>query len=123
MPITSTWTVILRCFACGGNFTLRHLSLDRVLTLPLITPCPHCAARPAITVRRESNQHRSVHKIFDLREESEATFRKIPSADTWHFSQSCSLWPSGDYLELDLPPIVGEICNECKTIRGKLGEH
>jgi hypothetical protein len=108
---------------CSGKFTLRHLNLERVLTLTLITPCPHCGARPSIASGHGSNEHSSVHRIFDLQQESTATYRKIPDADTWHFTQNCSRWPSGDYLELDIPPIVGEICNECKALKGEPRNH
>lgn len=121
MSEARTWTVVLRCYMCSGKFTLRHLSLERVLTLPLVTPCPHCAARPSIATGYYSEEHSSVHRIFDLREETDATYRKTPNADTWHFTQSCSRWPSGDYLELDLPPSVGELCNECRAIKGNHG--
>jgi len=123
MASTKIWTVILRCYACRGKFTLRHLTLERVLTLTLVTPCPHCGARPSIASGYYSDERSSVHRIFDLREEAAATYRKIPNADTWHFSQNCSGWPSGDYLELDLMPVVGELCNECRILRSEDGDH
>jgi hypothetical protein len=106
---------------CGGKFTLRHLTLERVLTLTLVTPCPYCDARPRIASGTYSDEHSTVHRIFDLREESDATYRKTPTGDTWHFTQSCSRWPSGDYLELDLLPSVGDLCIECRTIKGNQG--
>jgi len=121
MASTKTWTVILRCYACYGKFTLRYLTLERVLTLTLVAPCPHCAARPVISRGHDSDEQSRVHRIFDLREELGATYRKIPSADTWHFTQDCSRWPTGDYVELELPPIVGELCNECRAIKGNHG--
>jgi len=123
MSEARTWTVVLRCYMCSGKFTLRHLTLDRVLTLPLVAPCPHCAARPCIATGYYSDKHSSVHRIFDLREEADATYRKTPNGDTWHFAQSCSRWPGGDFLELDLPPIVGEICNECRAKKGEGGNN
>jgi hypothetical protein len=109
----ATWTLVLRCFACNGKFTLRRLALDRLLAVPLATPCPHCAARPRVASR--SPEAGKLHKIFDLREEKQSGYRKTGDGDTWHFNPDCSQWPLAGYVELEILPSVGEFCNECKA--------
>ncbi|HEX9443927.1 MAG TPA: hypothetical protein VGA73_07395 [Candidatus Binatia bacterium] len=110
------WALVLRCHLCGGKFTQRRLTLERVHLVPQVTPCPHCGARPYITAPG-SREHSRVHHIFDLREEP--VFRKTRAGDTWHFSYDCSHWPGHDYLVLDVPPRDGDICNECKAKQGE----
>jgi hypothetical protein len=111
--------LVLRCFACNGKFTLRRLALDRLLAVPLLTPCPHCAARPRIAARpHEASQ---LHKIFDLREEKQSAYRKTDDGDAWHFNPSCSQWPLAGYVELEILPSVGQFCNECKARHAESG--
>ena len=121
MPVMrnrKTWMLVLRCYACGGKFTQRHLSFDKVSALPLILPCPYCTARP----RRRAEQGTGasepfeIHHVIDLEDETETYYRKEPDAETWHFAAGCSHWPSDDFIELDGHPIRGELCNECRAL-------
>jgi hypothetical protein len=41
-----------------------------------------------------------------------ATYRRKKGSDTWHFTGSCSKWPTSNYDEQESPP-RGELCNEC----------
>jgi hypothetical protein len=118
MATSTVWTLVLRCYNCNGKFTARHLALDRVSVVPLITPCPHCSARPHVA-SGSSEKIRSVHYVFDLREEAEPAYRKNAGGDTWHFDHNCSKWPVADFVELEIPPNVGELCNECKAKQSK----
>jgi len=115
-----TWTLVLRCYACGGKFTQRHLSFDKVSALPLILPCPYCTARPAR--RAGPNQSFEIHHLVDLESETESYYRKLKHGETWHFAAGCSHWPSDDFIELDGHPIVGEFCNECRTLANESGK-
>ncbi|HEY2986915.1 MAG TPA: hypothetical protein VGL11_04265 [Candidatus Binatia bacterium] len=121
MATATAWTIVLRCYNCNGKFTVRHLALDRVSAVALVTPCPHCSARPSIVAGPQSKEKSKLHGIFDLKEEVEAAYRKIAGGDTWHFDHNCSQWPLADYVELEIPPSVGEYCNECKAKQSKAG--
>jgi hypothetical protein len=112
------WTLVLRCHACGGKFTLRHLGLERVYLVPQVTPCPHCDARPRISLQG-SREHSELHHIFDLREEMEPVYRKTRDDSAWHFSHQCTHWPVRDYLVLDVRPRESDICGECRVKQGK----
>ena len=61
-----TWTVVLTCYNCGGKFTERHLTTEKVRALPLMTPCPNCGARPVVS-RSDSKSPTIVHRLFDVR--------------------------------------------------------
>lgn len=67
----NTWTIILRCRACREKFTLKRLTRDRVLVLPLVAPCPHCSARPRIAAGPDHYDESRLHRIIDLREEAQ----------------------------------------------------
>jgi len=56
--------MVLRCYQCSGKFTLSHMPLDQVTSLPLVAVCPHCGTRPGIAAR---NQQSRLHRVFDLR--------------------------------------------------------
>jgi len=116
MPVLGnrkTWTLVLRCYACDGKFTQRHLTFDKVSALPLILPCPYCSARPYVGQRTSSNERFEIHHVVDLEDETETYYRKTRDSETWHFAAGCSHWPSDDFIELDGHPIRGELCNEC----------
>jgi hypothetical protein len=117
MPVL--WTVVLRCHECGGKFTIRHLSLDKVSATCLVTPCPHCGSRPYVAPGPGYNERSRLHAIFYLSEETEIAYRKLQDDDTWHFNAGCSKWPEGDYLELEFVPVVEELCNECKASQNR----
>jgi hypothetical protein len=114
MAAYRAWTVVLCCYNCNGKFTARHLELDRISVVPLITSCPHCLAQSHVVAGSTSEENK-LHRIFDLREETEPAYRKITACDTWHFDHNCSQWPITDFVELEIPPNVGELCNECKA--------
>ncbi|MGH7769721.1 MAG: hypothetical protein ACREQP_19915 [Candidatus Binatia bacterium] len=111
----SQWTIILRCYSCSRKFTVRHLTLDRVLAVASITPCPHCSTKPFIAPGPLYNKKSTLHRIFDLREETETIYRRPRNGDTWHFNPRCSKWPVDDYVELEAAPNTGELCNECQA--------
>lgn len=113
-----SWTLVLRCHACGGKFALRHLDLERVYLIPQVTPCPHCDARPRI-YPQGSAERSQLHHIFDLREDTEPAYRKTRDGGAWHFSYNCSHWPAHDYLVLDVRPRDADICTECKVKQGE----
>jgi hypothetical protein len=108
-----TWTLVLRCYACAGKFTQRHLTFDKVSALPLILPCPYCTARPYVGQRTRPGERFQIHGIVDLEDETETYYRKKINGETWYFNAECSNWPSEDFIELDGEPVVGEVCNEC----------
>ncbi len=97
------WTLLLRCYRCGGRFTFRRLTMDKVRALPLTAPCPHCGSRPIITTETSV-----LHGIVDLRGGKRGVYRKPAGGDTLHFIEQCSK------VELETPPRIGELCNECK---------
>jgi hypothetical protein len=80
-----------------------------------VSPCPHCGARPAVEPGDNPRHTILAHEIYNLQEETESIFRKSVTGDTWHFSPNCSSWPVDDYLVLEVPPSVGEFCNECEA--------
>ncbi|MBN1549954.1 HNH endonuclease [bacterium] len=43
------------------------------------------------------------------------TYRRKRGADTWHWSKSCSFWPSENYEERVSKPTDGELCNQCAS--------
>src|SRR5947207_6609076 len=113
---TKKWTLVLRCYACEGKFTQRHLTFDKVSALPLILPCPYCSARPYAGQRTIPGERFPIHAIVDLQDETESYYRKNKNGETWHFVAECSDWPDEDFIELDGQPVVGEVCNECKAL-------
>jgi hypothetical protein len=58
------WTIVLRCYRCSGKFTVADVSFSKLTALPLVTPCPHCRARPVISSKQDESK---VHRVFDLR--------------------------------------------------------
>jgi hypothetical protein len=109
-----TWTLVLRCYACDGKFTQRHLTFDRVSALPRMLPCPFCTARPGR--RAGPSQSVETHHVVDLEDETDHFYRKTMSGDMWHFAAGCSNWPLEDFIELDGYPVRGELCNECRAL-------
>src|SRR5258706_15300460 len=109
MNSVSIWTLLLRCYKCGERFTFPRLTMDKVRALPLPAPCPHCGSRPTITAEKSI-----LHRIVDLRGEKGGMYRKPAGGDTWHFIEKCSKWPTQNFVELEMPPQIGELCNECK---------
>ncbi|HEY1266150.1 MAG TPA: hypothetical protein VGH16_02760 [Candidatus Binatia bacterium] len=63
------WTIVLRCYRCQGKFTVTDVSFSKVAALPLVTPCPHCRARPFVSAREDESR---VHRVFDLRRRGHA---------------------------------------------------
>jgi hypothetical protein len=61
------------------------------------------------------NEEKRLHQVVYLREETDATYRKLQAGDTWHFDESCSKWPDSGYVELEFLPTAEEVCNECKA--------
>ena len=57
--------MVLRCYQCGGKFTLSRMAGERVTALPLIAACPHCGTEPELRTK----ENRTTHRIFDLRSE------------------------------------------------------
>src|SRR5258707_7097449 len=108
------WTLLLRCYRCGGRFTFRRLTMDKVRALPLTAPCPHCGSRPIITTETSV-----LHGIVDLRGGKRGVYRKPAGGDTVHFIEQCSKWPKQHFVELETPPRNGELCDECKYIAQK----
>jgi DNA-directed RNA polymerase subunit RPC12/RpoP len=62
--MAQTWTMVLRCYGCGGKFTLAHIPREQLTSLPLVATCPHCGIRPAIGTIAEETY---IHRVFDLR--------------------------------------------------------
>ena len=56
------YTVALRCFACGGRFTVADVAFDKVSGLARVVPCAACGARPLAPDRR--------HRIVALAREN-----------------------------------------------------
>jgi hypothetical protein len=44
-------------------------------------------------------------------------YRKTTHNQTWHFCSNCSHWPLNNYEQQIMPPEIGELCNECKTLQ------
>lgn len=122
MATRTRWTIAVRCYLCRQKFTLRHLELDTVFTAPLVTFCPHCGSELHVTSGPGAADQAYLYRI-DLREETEAIFRKTSGSYLWHFSESCSQWPTDDYLQLEIQPDVGELCGECKTKQRRIKVH
>lgn len=40
-------------------------------------------------------------------------FRRKPTEETWHFSHTCSQWPTDDFISSKDPSGAYEVCNEC----------
>jgi hypothetical protein len=53
---------------------LQRLSRDTVLVVPLVTPCPHCAARPHVAIAADHQDESQLHRIVDLKEEPPAEY-------------------------------------------------
>src|SRR5712691_9826359 len=113
MAQRTKWTIGIRCYVCGRKFTLRHLELDSVFAAPSVTYCPHCGTQLQVTSGSNNPEQIHLHRV-DLREETESVYRKTSDSYLWHFSENCSRWPMDDYLQMEIQPDVGELCNECK---------
>jgi hypothetical protein len=113
------WTVVFRCYNCDGKFTVRHLSLDRIAEICLVSPCPHCSIASHIAPSPSYSEESRLHHVVYLREETETTYRKSQHGDTWHFNESCSKWPYHNYVELEFLPTTEEVCNECRASQVK----
>ena len=123
MSSRTHWTVVLRCYVCKETFTLRPLGLDRVFTVPLVTPCPHCFARMH-DARSAEGEPRRLHHIDDLREEDlEAIYRKASGDFIWHFSENCSRWPRADFVQIEMRPQRGDLCGECSAKQMRVKTH
>jgi hypothetical protein len=71
-----SWTVVLRCYGCARRFALAKVSLDRLALAPQITPCPHCGVQPAAAPEVR------VHRILDLREDTNRSYAADSSSST-----------------------------------------
>jgi hypothetical protein len=121
MASRTKWTVVLRCYICKGEFTLRHLELERAFTVPLVTPCPHCF-KNLHDPDREPPRH--LHQIDDLREEDlDSIYRKSREGLMWHFCDSCSRWPKSDFLQIEMQPQRVELCGECSARQIRIKTH
>src|SRR4051812_8028660 len=109
---SKTWTVVFRCFHCGGKFTVRHVTFDRIEELHAVQPCPFCGTQPII--RRDAGQ---AHYLIELNDDMETVYRRRQRGDTWHFDPSCPQWPSDDYIALEAAPRVELLCDECSVKR------
>lgn len=47
--------------------------------------------------------------------QNETLYRKRSGGMTWHFLESCSGWPTSDFIEQMITPEVAELCGECKA--------
>src|SRR5688500_6250058 len=103
MASQTKWTIAIRCYLCHHKFKLRHLELDTVFVAPLVTFCPHCGTQLHITSGPSSPGQTHWHRI-DLREETESIYRKTSDSYLWHFSENCTLWPTNDYLQMEMQP-------------------
>jgi hypothetical protein len=122
MGSRTQWTVVLRCYICKEKFTLRHLGLERVFTVPMMTPCPHCFANLHDSER--GHEATRLHHIDELREEDlESIYRKSPGDFIWHFCESCSRWPRADFLQIEMRPQRGELCGECSAKQMRIKTH
>jgi hypothetical protein len=54
---------------------------------------------------------------FPLDLDLASSYRKVSACQTWHFCSNCSHWPEDDYVEQNMAPENGELCNECKALR------
>jgi hypothetical protein len=116
------WTVVLRCYICKEKFTLRHLGLDRVFTVPLMT-CPHCFTH-LHEARNAQGEPRRLHHIDEMREEDlESIYRKTPGDFIWHFSENCSRWPRADFVQIEMRPQRGQLCGECSAKQMRIKTH
>ena len=122
MAVSKIFNMVLRCYHCGKQFHLRHLSFDKILSLPLVAPCPHCGSRPYIAPGPRYRDRSKLHRVSDLRE-AESIFRKTQDSETWHFSQSCSNWPEAEFIQLEALPRIGALCNECKFVWSQKDDH
>lgn len=114
----AAWSAIFLCYQCEGRITLANLALDRITVVSMITPCPHCGAKPHIASEPSSVERSKMHQLFYIAP-TEARYRKLNDGDTWHFSQLCTQWPFDDFIELEMPPSFGALCNECRALRSK----
>ncbi len=122
MARRTQWTISIRCHHCQQRFTLRHLELDYVFYSPLVTFCPHCCTQLHIGSGPGGRDQTYLRRI-DLREESESVYRRSPGGSLWHFSENCSGWPTGEYLQIEMEPDLGEICGECKAKQLRIKVH
>ncbi len=123
MASRTKWTVTLRCYICREKFTLRHLGLERVFIVPMMTPCPHCFTNLQDPERSQLPLNR-LHHIDDLREEQiDSVYRKIQGDFMWHFCETCSRWPTSDFLQIEMRPQRGELCGECSAKQLRMKTH
>ncbi len=114
MARRTQWTIAIRCQQCRQKFTLRHLELDYVFSSPLVTFCPYCCTQLHIGSGPAGPDAAYLRRV-DLREETEAIYRKPAGGNIWHFSESCSGWPTEEFLQMEIQPDIGELCGECKV--------
>jgi hypothetical protein len=122
MARRTQWTIAIRCFHCQRKFTLRHLELDNVFSSPLVTFCPYCCTQLHLGSGPGDRDQTYLRRV-DLREETEAIYRKAPDSHIWHFVDNCSRWPTEDYLQLEMQPDIGELCSECKAKQLRIKVH
>jgi len=112
MAWSKTWTVVFRCYACSGKFTVRHVTFEKIEELHTVQPCPFCGAKPL--AQQAQYEHLSKgHKLVELSDEMELVYRRPQQGDTWHFDPACSRWPTDDFIALEAAPRMEQMCNEC----------
>jgi hypothetical protein len=70
MEVDKRWRAALRCYQCGGRFTLGEAAFHQMSGLALVARCPLCGARPVFTGRGGPEQNR-IHRIVELADEPE----------------------------------------------------
>lgn len=60
----------LRCYQCGGAFTVADVAFDNVNGVSLVAPCPSCGAHPFIA-RYGGAEPSRLHHLIELTDEPE----------------------------------------------------
>ncbi|HEY1372518.1 MAG TPA: hypothetical protein VGH50_08610 [Candidatus Binatia bacterium] len=113
---SKTWTVVFRCFQCGGKFTVRHVTFETIEALYAVQPCPFCGVRPIAQLGSNERLCRG-HSLVELSDDMEIVYRRRQQGESWHFDPACSQWPLDDYIALEAAPRVELLCDECTDKR------
>jgi hypothetical protein len=123
MEVDKRWRAALRCYQCGGRFTLGEAAFHQMSGLALVARCPLCGARPVFTGRGGPEQNR-IHRIVELADEpepNEAVRLVLRLKPEWYDrlaagalpgseARAClenSLWVDGEYLvRCDAPELL-----------------